>query len=241
MTFETYAYSSSGGRNNNEDFCVYRNGVWVLADGLGGHDCGEVASETGATAAVQLVDEKGISLDDQFLADILSTANHSVIAKQAEDESLKGMRTTIVMAISDGSSVRYANVGDSRFYYFRNGFLEYQSEDHSVSALSAKLGDISYDDIRGDDDRNKLLKVLGNEEGLNVTLPDDIIPAQSGDAFLLCSDGFWEYVHEREMEIDLAKSANPKEWLHYMIKRIILRTHNIGNDNFTAIGVMISD
>ncbi|MCH5212197.1 MAG: serine/threonine-protein phosphatase [Oscillospiraceae bacterium] len=240
MLFETCVYTNKGGRDNNEDYCTCGDGIWVLCDGLGGHDCGEVASETGASAALRFAEENGPSFDDKFLKDILSEANSSVIAMQ-KDEKLKGMRTTIVLAFTDGKKIRYANVGDSRFYYFKNNSLAYTSEDHSVSALSARLGDISYDDIRNDVDRNKLIKVLGNEPDINVKIPNVIIPVESGDAFLLCSDGFWEHVYETEMELDLAKSDSAQEWMNYMIKRILLKTRNIGNDNFTAAGVMISD
>ena len=150
------------------------------------------------------------------------------------------MRTTLVFALSDGNVLRYANVGDSRFYYFKNGSVYVQSEDHSVSAASVRMGDIRYEDIRMDADRNKLLKVLGNSETLAVKIPDREIVLEQGDAFLLCSDGFWEYVYETEMEIDLAKSETPQEWLKYMVKRIILKTHNQNNDNFTAIGAIIN-
>lgn len=241
MIFKTCSYTNKGGRANNEDYCICRDGIWVLCDGLGGHDCGEIASETGAGAAVLFAEANGITLDDDFMQKLLESANNSVIARQQESEKAAQMRTTIVLALTDGQSLRYANVGDSRFYYFRNNRMIYHSEDHSVSALSAKLGDIGYDDIRNDEDRNKLLKVLGNEEELSVKPPETIISVKSGDAFLLCSDGLWEYVYETEMELDLAKSNSPQEWIKYMVKRVLLKTQNNGNDNFTAVGVIVSD
>jgi len=239
MKFESCIYTNKGGRPNNEDYCLGSGGIWVLCDGLGGHNCGEVASKTGAETAISIAEQKGVSLSDDFLNEILSEANKNIISMQENDEKLQGMRTTIVLAVTDGTSVRFANVGDSRFYYFKNNSLFAHSEDHSVSALSAKLGDIAYDDIRGDADRNKLIKVLGNDEVLNVKIPETVITAEEGDAFLLCSDGFWEHVYETEMMLDLAKASTPTEWMNYMVKRIILRTQNIDNDNFTAIGVML--
>lgn len=239
MKFIAHGYTNPGGRSNNEDYYLYSDNVWILADGLGGHDCGEVASETAVVAANEVFSSSGGALDETLLCDILRNANNAVIEKQNENSSLSSMRTTIVFAVSDGAIVRYANVGDSRFYYFRNGRIIAQSEDHSVSAMSAKLGDISYDEIRNDPDRNKLIKALGNDERLNVKIPEREFVAQSGDAFLLCSDGFWEYVYETEMEIDLAKSSDPKEWLNYMTKRVLLKTKGCDNDNFTVIGVMV--
>ena len=151
------------------------------------------------------------------------------------------MRTTLVFAVTDGRELKFANVGDSRIYYFKNNSIVAQSEDHSVSAAVAKLGEIRYEDIRFNEDRNKLLKVIGNSENLKIKELYPALPVQPGDAFLLCSDGFWEYVFEQEMEIDLTKSANSRDWLSFMIKRILLRTENKNNDNFTAIAVMVKE
>lgn len=228
-----------GGRKNNEDYCLHKNGIWIVADGLGGHDSGEIASETACRAISEYVDTHEINAEDAQLADIINVANTSVIKKQKSDPSLASMRTTIVFAMAHGESLRYANVGDSRFYYFRDGQMLLHSEDHSVSAASVKLGDLSFEEIRNDPDKNKLLKVLGDNDELSVKIPQKVISLKSGDAFLLCSDGFWEHVYETEMEIDLVKSSNPREWINYMAKRIILKTKNNGNDNFTAIGVFI--
>ena len=148
MKFITHGYTNIGGRSNNEDYYLYANNLWILADGLGGHDCGEVASKTAVTAINDYFRESGKLIDETLLADMISTANKAVINEQKKDEGLASMRTTLVFAVSDGARVRYANVGDSRFYYFKNSKIVAHSEDHSVSGMSAKLGDISYDDIR---------------------------------------------------------------------------------------------
>lgn len=92
--------------------------------------------------------------------------------------------------------------------------------------------------IRFHDDRNKLLKVLGNEDDLKLKKLCEPIALERGDAFLLCSDGFWEYIYEVEMEIDLIKSSTPQEWMTFMVKRLLSRV-TTNNDNFTAICVFI--
>lgn len=239
MVFQTYAYTNQGGRTNNEDYCTYSDGIWVLADGLGGHDCGEVASKAASEATVKLWNERNKSMSDESLIGVIGDVNRRVIELQKNDSL--SMKTTLVFAVSDGKEIRYANVGDSRFYYFKNRKIVRQSEDHSVSAALAKMGDIKYEDIRSDEDRNKLLKVIGNDDNLKIKGLDPALTVENGDAFLLCSDGFWEYVYEQEMEIDLSKSSSPKEWISYMTKRILLRTENKNNDNFTAICVMIGE
>lgn len=240
MVFETYAYTNQGGRKNNEDYCKFEDGIWVLADGLGGHECGEVASEAASAWTINFWNSEGRPMNDEALIDLIKNVNTEVISlrKGGDDNS---MRTTLVFAVTDGKKLRYANIGDSRFYLFRDDAIIRQSEDHSVSAAMAKIGEISYDEIRFNEDRNKLLKVIGNDEKLRIKAIDPEIDLQPGDAFLLCSDGFWEYVFEQEMEIDLSKSETPAQWLSYMTKRVLLRTEKVNNDNFTAICVMVGE
>lgn len=240
MVFETYAYTNQGGRKNNEDYCKFEDGIWVLADGLGGHDRGEVASEAASVTTVNLWKSMGKPMDDDELINLIKDVNSEVVSLR-DDNSVDSMRTTLVFAVTDGKELRYANVGDSRFYLFRDNTIIRQSEDHSVSAAMAKIGEIGYEDIRFDENRNKLLKVIGNDEKIKIKAVDPSIRLEPGDAFLLCSDGFWEYVFEQEMEIDLSKSETPAEWISYMAKRILLRTENVNNDNFTAICVMVGE
>ncbi len=237
---DTYSYTSVGGRSNNEDCAAFTQtasglGVWVLADGLGGHACGEVASRLAVEFLIAQA-EKLPDMSEKSLLALMNASNELILQKQTSDPSLQTMRTTVTAAFSDGEKVRYFNVGDTRFYYFKNGCLYKHSKDHTVSQVAVNLGEITTTQIRFHDDRNKLLKVLGNESDLKITKLDDALPLEKGDAFLLCSDGFWEYVYETEMEIDLLKSSSPKEWMDYMVNRLLLRVTN-NNDNFTAICV----
>ncbi len=240
MFFQTFAYTNKGGRNNNEDSYECAERIWVLADGLGGHDFGEVASLSAVKKTISFWKKANEPMDDSSIIRIIESVNADILNLQKENEAASAMRTTLVFAVTDGETLKFANVGDSRFYYFRNNKIIAQTEDHSVSAAVAKLGEIRYEDIRFNEDRNKLLKVIGNSENLKLKELYIPISVQPGDAFLLCSDGFWEYVYENEMEIDLIKSNSPKEWLKFMAKRILLRTENKDNDNFTAICVMVN-
>ena len=96
------------------------------------------------------------------------------------------------------------------------------------------MGEITPEEIRFHVDRNKLLKVLGDTEELRIDQIREPVDIEPGDAFLLCTDGFWEYVYETEMEIDLIKSRSPKEWTEYMVKRLLLRPA-AERDNFTVL------
>lgn len=228
MRTDTYAFTNAGGRDNNEDAYEYsdRIGVWVVADGLGGHADGEIASKL----AVEYV----LNHASEPIANIIVGANAAVLSEHGT------MRTTLVAAFLRESNIQYAHVGDSRFYYFKNGSVYVQSKDHSVSQMAVNLGEISREDIRFHEDRNKVLKVLGENEALKIGALEPSIATEPGDAFLLCTDGFWEFVFETEMEIDLAKSKTPREWVEFMCKRLLLRVSG-SNDNFTAVACFIGE
>lgn len=241
MNIDLFTYSNEGARPLNEDSFGVKNDenrcVAVLCDGLGGHNCGEVASK----AAVKNI-MKGISLIDKPEADkiynVLRIVNDGLVKQQIIKPEQKGMRTTAVGCIVDDKELTYFNSGDSRFYFFSNGALNTMTKDHSVPQMSVELGEMSFSDIRFDSDRNKLLKVLGESTTNKVATVYKPIPYKSGDAFLLCSDGFWEYVLEEEMEIDLSKANTAKEWVEFMLVRLLLR-FNGNNDNFTVVGGII--
>ncbi len=242
MKLQVYSYTNKGARDNNEDYFGYwtdnDEGVFVVADGLGGHDCGEVASQLAVNYILKTT-HNNLSLSDENLLGIMNNVNKEIIKCQNANAHQKCMRTTIVAGFVKVNNFKYFNVGDSRLYYFKNGCLYIQSKDHSVSQLTVDLGEIPQEQIRFHDDRNKLLKVLGDTDNLNIKTIDDGITIENGDAFLLCSDGFWEYVFETEMELDLVKSSSPKEWCEFMTKRLLHRVTN-NNDNFSAICAMVN-
>lgn len=235
---DLYTYTNEGSRPLNEDsFGVKTVGdkcIAVLCDGLGGHNCGEVASQAAVKSILDGIEQLSV-LNAEKLYEILKATNEGLIQQQNANPAQKGMRTTAVGCVVDGRELNYFNCGDSRFYFFSNGNLATMSKDHSVSQMSVELGEMSFDEIRFDADRNKLLKVLGeNASGESGTVYKPI-SCKCGDAFLLCSDGFWEYVLEEEMEIDLSKANTAKEWIEFMLVRLLLR-YNGSNDNYTVVG-----
>ncbi len=241
MNISTYSYTNKGGRENNEDFCSYEikgdKAVFVLADGLGGHKCGDVASKLAVEYIIPEI-YKYVEFNEKNIKKIMDDVNDYIIKVQNKDSNLKDMRSTVVAAFIDGNIFRYFNVGDSRMYYFKNGCLYTQTKDHSVSQVAVKMGSILPEQVRFHDDRNKLLKVLGSDKNLNINKLYEPITIEPGDAFILCSDGFWEYVYEVEMEADLIKSDSPEQWASYMINRLLLRVTG-NNDNYTTLTVCI--
>jgi len=234
MELDIFKYSSVGGRANNEDYCDYfRDGdssVLALADGLGGHECGEVASELAVKAILS-----SLQIDPELnLYEAISVAAQMIKQRQQQHPSLDAMRTTLVCARIHNGTLSFANIGDSRFYFFKNRQMLLRTKDHSVPQLSVDMGTMNEDDIRFSADRNKLLKVLG--ENTELVIPGDYpsLTVSPGDAFILCSDGFWENVFDLEMEADLSKASNAKDWARYMIKRLLLRVSG-SHDNFSLI------
>ncbi|MDE7231291.1 MAG: protein phosphatase 2C domain-containing protein [Oscillospiraceae bacterium] len=225
MNIDFYNYSGRGGRPVNEDSFACGEGYYVVSDGLGGHDNGEVAS----SAAVRYISEN-------YRSDISPEAAGGLLA--GADDAVRrfgdGGKATVAAVFTNGDKIRISNVGDSRVYYFRRGSIFFRTKDHSVCQASVDMGEMTDDDVRRSADRSGLLKVLGDSAPLKLPKPYELIDPQDGDAFLICSDGFWEHVYDIEMEADLLKAGNAREWLEHMLKRLLLRSGNSG-DNFTAV------
>ncbi len=243
LMLTTDSLSRHGGRRTNQDFCGYRTArgatCWIIADGLGGHAGGEVASKL---AGEHILDsfsaEPAVSRD--HLTRWLESANGALHAAQRSRPELHGMRTTVVALVSDGAAALWAHLGDSRLYHFRAGAVHCQTRDHSVPQAMAAAGEISSSEIRFHVDRNRLLHSLGDSSRFRPAVRDAAEPIESGDAFLLCTDGFWELVTEEEMIGELAGSRTSGEWLAGMERRV--RAAMSGeDDNYSAIAIFAND
>lgn len=236
MNIKIATLTDIGGRSNNDDTVAKREKdkcAWVfVGDGLGGYAGGQMASEAAAQALMEAT-HKGSLLTDERLQEAAAQANEAVRQVQAA----KGgkMKTTLVfLAIEDGRA-RWMHVGDSRLYHFRDGYLQTQTMDHSVSQMAVLMGEITPREIRFHEDRNRVLRALGGDNA-RPELSHTVMLTGGEDAFLLCTDGFWEYVFEEEMEGLLQRAASPEQWLEEM--QTLLRTRiPDDNDNFTAAAV----
>ena len=242
MIFSTSATTDKGGRGHNEDYYGYFTeealACWVVADGLGGHMGGEVASRFVTEAVVEKTGGWP-EFSDAAITDIMKKINGDLLSAQNEDVSNRGMKTTVVAVFYENGTLKYFHTGDSRFYYFKNGAISARTKDHSLSQMAVDSGEITYEEIRFHEDRNVVLRVIGLENYNPEGLVGTISPAP-GDAFLLCTDGFWEYVYENEMEGELALAGSPDEWLASMLARHGARTPK-DNDNFTAVCCFVKE
>jgi PPM family protein phosphatase len=241
IVFETATLSSSGGRVDNEDAVGYRmakgSGCWALADGLGGHRGGAVASRLAVDAAVASFEEDS-GIGEGALKAHLVRANRAVLERQSVEPELTRMRTTMVMLIASAEAAMWAHAGDSRLYWLRDGKIQEQTRDDSVPQRLVDAGEISAEQIRHHEDRSRLLNSLGAREEViasNRAMPGAPKPS---DAFLLASDGFWECVTESEMESDFGAATSSEAWMGKMEARVKERAAS-DHDNYSAIAVRV--
>ena len=239
MIFDVYTFSNSGGRDYNEDAVGYNldgnSGIFVVADGLGGHSYGELAS---ACARDTLLD--GWSANSQnrsmWLNSQISAANQRILDLQSEKKTI--LKSTIAVLAIDGVNAVWAHTGDSRIYYLHNGWLKSVTDDHSVAYKKYKAGEITRDELAMDEDQSRLLRTLGGAERYEPEIDAWEDPLVSGDGFLICSDGAWEYLRDAEIPVDMLKAENAKQWAELLLLRMMDRI-TPDNDNLTLLTLMI--
>ena len=239
-------------RNPNEDSlvvlqgtCTYQEqlvpfGLFVVADGMGGHDYGLEASRIAMQCMMQAVLQKiviGNELSDEYLSDMLiagvERANRAIYQRSCEWE--KDMGTTLTAALIVGSRVYVVNVGDSRTYIYRDGDgLLQMTRDHSVVARLAALGKITPEEIYTHPDRNQVYRSLGNEESVDVDW--FIADLYARDRLLLCSDGLWEMVRDPQITDILNAAPDPQTACAQLIETA---NTNGGEDNVSAVVVFV--
>lgn len=231
--------SKKGGREINEDAVgkLRKKGIVcvVVADGLGGHSGGEMASKLAVKTILDAF-ERNPGFSREHIDEYIKSANDAIVKRAMNDPELLYMSSTVAVLLKKGRRAMWANVGDSRIYKLCDGMITDVSEDHSVAFLNFVKGETEYRDIRTSPDQNKLTSALGVAmDGINIS---EIATVNASTSFLLCTDGWWEYVTEDEMEKTLEKSANAEMWLKSMLE-IREEKAPTDSDNFTAAVVMI--
>ena len=209
MKFSVFQISRKGGREKNEDrmgYCYTReSGLFVLADGMGGHPEGEVAAQLALQTISALYQKEAKPLVGdvtEFLSTSLMAAHHQIIRYAGEKGMLDTPRTTLVAAIVQGTSATWVHCGDSRLYLVRQGELLTRTRDHSYLEQQASVGGTRTERIN----RNILFTCLGspNKPVFDITGP---VTLQQGDKIMLCSDGLWGSLGDDDIVRDLATKA----------------------------------
>lgn len=232
------ALSRMGNREYNEDSIrVIQNNpdyLFAVADGLGGQGNGDIASKK-AVEALNLKEDSGEIA--KCISDNFEMAQNAVMDEKCQNIQLEKMMTTMVILQIEKDYLGWGHVGDSRLYYFENGKLVSRTLDHSVPQVMVSAKMIEESEIRHHPDRNRLLRSIGMEWEEPMYEVSEVMQRQGKQEFLLCSDGFWEYIEEYEMQRLLQHAVNSKHWLNRM-ERVVRKNgkgHNM--DNYSAIVV----
>jgi PPM family protein phosphatase len=225
-------------RQNNEDALLVGEGqdetLFVVADGIGGFEAGEVAS----SLAVDVL--KDLPPGESFKAAI-GEANRRIVAAGRGDEKLSGMGTTVVAIRFGGTQVEpvaeVAHVGDSRAYLMRGGDMKPITEDHSLVAELVRSGDLTRDQAAEHPQKNLITRALGADEEVDVDTA--VLSVEAGDRILLCSDGLSDMVSEAGISEILAQSPDDPERAARGLLSAALDAG--GNDNITVVVVDVME
>ncbi len=244
LELDTCHISETGGRQRNEDACGYwqsgNAGCWVLSDGAGGHGSGDIASRLVVSAVLQAFGQQ-TEVSCARAQALLQVANAAVIAEKISGSTRDDMHATAAILLLDRAARRavFAHVGDSRLYHFRQARILTRTRDHS---LVQQMVDAGYGDeqlLRSHPQRHLLTAAIGAAGALRISvLPQPVV--LPGDAFLLCSDGWWECLDGAEMEAALQRRAAGQRWLDDMADTIRRRAP-AGHDNYSALCVSCDD
>jgi len=234
--------SKLGNRDNNEDSITAIEtdigSLFVVADGLGGHGKGEVASaivtETFQNMFKNCSDTEKTS---EFIAEAFNAAQSNIVEAQVSQNALDEMKTTCAALLVCGNFYVTGHVGDTRIYTFLNNKVKERTRDHSVAEMLAISGDIKEKKIRHHPDRNRLLRTMGITWNSPLYELTDDIQLSECQAFLLCTDGFWELCDEKKMCTYLKKSSCAEEWLNLMTVEVEKNGKGKDMDNYSAIAV----
>lgn len=185
-----------------------RGRLVVVADGMGGHSAGEVASRIAVDVISRVYyDTPGDPVS--ALRTSFIQANREIHQSSTEDQARKGMGTTCTALVLRNGTALAAHVGDSRLYLVRGGQIYLMTEDHSAVMELVKRGLLTLAEARHHPDKNVILRALGSHRDIEISVWDEPLPIRGGDRFLLCSDGLYDLVEDNEiMEAVLGGDAH---------------------------------
>lgn len=219
-------------RQANEDaiLCLEEEGLFVVADGMGGHKGGQTASQ----GAIHVIQEAlpGRTPSPRQAEWAVQAANRRLFDMASQDESLEGMGTTVTLLWKEPECMIVAHVGDSRCYLWREGELRQMTDDHSLVAQMMAEGLIDAEQARNHPYKNVITRAVGTSHGVEV---DTVAhPRRKGDVWLLCSDGLHGLVSDEQMT-DILKNNAPEEAAQLLMDTALAGG---GRDNISLILVV---
>jgi protein phosphatase len=239
-------------RDHNEDTIGAQPdiGLWVLADGMGGYNAGEVASGIAVKTILDMVTEAckrekrgdiesstGYMRQTIVLRDAIHRANKVINQTAQSQPQCEGMGTTLVASLFYDNRVSIAHVGDSRMYRLRGNRFEQITMDHSLLQELVDRGFYSQEEAQRSTNRNYVTRALGVEANVEVEVQE--IEVQKGDYFLMCSDGLPDMVEDEDIHLTISTFANDVRTVGEQL--IKLTNDNGGRDNVSVILVRVAD
>jgi len=227
-------------RERNEDYYCYfepddddvfraRGRLIVVADGMGGHEGGQIASGI-AVDTVRAVWSGGSGDPSADLLTALGRAHDAIQDYAREHPEFAGMGTTCTAAAVIGDNLYYGHVGDTRLYLFRNGEIRRVTHDHSLVQRLVDSGAITEEQAAEHPDRNVIISALGMKGAVTVDVPEAPIPLQTGDVLLVCTDGLHGLVNDAEL-LDAATRRDPRSACQFLVQ---MARDRGGPDNITV-------
>lgn len=215
--------------------------TYIIADGMGGHNSGEVASKMAVDYVSNYIHQSpGIFSNPEDIPDALNemmqAANRSIYNSSIEEESNRGMGTTLIIAVVCGGKLYIGHVGDSRAYLIRESYIERLTTDHSYIEELIRNGSLTRKEAENHPQKNVITRALGCSESIEIdTYTCEI---KDGDIFLLCTDGLTNMLDEEQIRQIITKSSDPEEACAELVDKANSRG---GDDNITVIVFKDSD
>ena len=216
---------------NEDSYYLPREGerFCAVADGMGGHNAGEVASAMAVDVFSRCM-RQAEDVSEQALFDSVAEANEAVFEAALENAGMSGMGTTFSAMAQQGGDVVLAHVGDSRIYLVRHGAIMQLTTDHTLVEEMVRKGMLTPREARVHPRRNIITRALGTDPSVEIDIVQ--MAAQPGDVFFLCSDGMTNYVDEREI---LRTAMSERDWQGKLKHLVAIALENGGADNITAL------
>ena len=241
--FTTVFFSEAGTKNKNNDYFGYvqldNYAIWAVADGFDEEEGADVAARLAVESAIEY-----FMLHPEFsreiISEIMSYVNLKVREKQSETERYSLMHTSLLIVISNYNALLYGNIGNTRFYHLRNGYVISQSSDDTVAQLLVGEEALNTGDLKYHRQRNDLLQAIGDYGKIKPNILKTPVILQEKDTFCLTTIGFWENIDEKEMEVELSRYDEGKKWLVSLEKKVVATLRD-DVENYTFVAVTIED
>lgn len=238
------SYSSitnKGDRRVNEDSIGHYMdkdiGLFIVADGLGGHGAGDIASHYVVEQYLMQYSEDYHDSAERYFSGVFTSIQAGLLDLQKQMN--KDMKSTAAAVLLTDKRLSICHIGDSRVYVFGKKKILYRTLDHSVPQMLVNAGEIKEKNIRFHPDRNRLLRALGEDSAVVDYDIYSMLLTPNINGILICSDGFWEYVEEREMKRTLYKADSTEKWISDMEDIVLKNAKEHIKDNYSAIGIML--